>query len=408
MADHRAWVCHTDAHSLSPLSLSLQLRHTAYDVTLWRTAANVFLRLAPLAATAVDATHPRPLAAGDAGDRLWGRLSDALSKFLLGPKIERGGTGGTGGGGGVTRLPEPAPRPATRPAQGAPDRPSHQDPSIPVIPFLGGSKKRTVGRLFSREPKDAPGDRAAAPDDDPNDDPDDPADVGHRVDEARAVEDAELELKVLDCLTDEILTSCASATQADIDALLCIIEEGISRPSKYQIPVSAKHSNFSMVCIRKMYVLCSRGTNEHEVRNHVAKCALPRFLRRCHDTICTFSEESQYTPLGDRHGDRPKLEELICILEVLATMTLSSDVVDSIMPRRADDGGGDVVDPMAEYVRLMRQRPDVARRGKERTHLLFLYDALCSLITCRESRIRDMVRDVMQLAGADLGFSLRL
>ena len=56
----------------------------------------------------------------------------------------------------------------------------------------------------------------------------------------------------------------------------------------------------------------------------------------------------------------------------------------------------------------MRQRPDVARRGKERTHLLFLYDALCSLITCRESRIRDMVRDVMQLAGADLGFSLRL
>ena len=51
-------------------------------------------------------------------------------------------------------------------------------------------------------------------------------------------------------------------------------------------------------------------------------------------------------------------------------------------------------------------RPDVARRGKERTHLLFLYDALCSLITCRESRIRDMVRDVMQLAGADLGFSL--
>jgi len=357
----------------------------------------VFLRLAPLAATAVDATRA-------AGDRLWGCLSDALSKFLLGPKIEGGGTGG----GGDTRLPEPGPRPAPPPAQGAPDRPPRQDPSIPVIPFLGGSKKRTVGRLFSREPKDAPRERAAAPDDDPNDDSGDPADVGHRVDEARAVEDAELELKVLDCLTDEILTSCASATQADIDALLCIIEEGISRPSKYQIPVSAKHSNFSMVCIRKMYVLCSRGTNEHEVRNHVAKCALPRFLRRCHDTICTFSEESQYTPLGDRHGDRPKLEELICILEVLATMTLSSDVVDSIMPRRADDGGGDVVDPMAEYVRLMRQRPDVARRGKERTHLLFLYDALCSLITCRESRIRDMVRDVMQLAGADLGFSLRL
>ena len=109
------------------------------------------------------------------------------------------------------------------------------------------------------------------------------------------------------------------------------------------------------------------------------------------------SIESQYTPLGDRHGDRPKMEELICILEVLATMTLSPDVVDSILPAN---------EPMTAYVRLMRDRPDVARRGKERTHLLFLYDALCSLITCRESRIRDMVRDVMQLAGADLGFSL--
>ena len=363
--------------SHTPLTaVSSQLRHTAYDVTLWRTAANVFLKLAPLGATAVDATSHSHDAPQD-GSRLWGRLSEALSKFLLGP-VAAGVQGSRA-----------APAAAVTPPQQ-----NRQDPSIPVIPFLGGgkaavdvTKSRKIGRLFSREVPGAESPPA----------PPEPAPCTATADEGRAVEDAELELKVLDCLTDEILISCGSAEQADIDALLHIIEEGISRPAKYQIAVSAKHSNFSLVCIRKMYVLCSRGSSEHDVRNHVARCALPRFLKRCHHVICTFSEESQYTPMGDRHGDRPKLEELICILEVLATMTLSPDVVDSILPED---------EPMTAYVRFMRGRPDVARRGKERTHLLFLYDALCSLITCRESRIRDMVRDVMQLAGADLGFSM--
>lgn len=36
--------------------------------------------------------------------------------------------------------------------------------------------------------------------------------------------------------------------------------------------------------------------------------------------------------LIDLHVERPKLEEIICILEVLATMTLSPDVVDSMVP----------------------------------------------------------------------------
>lgn len=264
--------------SHTPLTaVSSQLRHTAYDVTLWRTAANVFLKLAPLGATAVDATSHSHDAPQD-GSRLWGRLSEALSKFLLGP-VAAGVQGSRA-----------APAAAVTPPQQ-----NRQDPSIPVIPFLGGgkaavdvTKSRKIGRLFSREVPGAESPPA----------PPEPAPCTATADEGRAVEDAELELKVLDCLTDEILISCGSAEQADIDALLHIIEEGISRPAKYQIAVSAKHSNFSLVCIRKMYVLCSRGSSEHDVRNHVARCALPRFLKRCHHVICTFSEESQYTPLG--------------------------------------------------------------------------------------------------------------
>jgi len=268
--------------------------------------------------------------------------------------------------------------------------------SIPVIPFLAESKKkRTVGRLFSTSAKqeDVAFDERQALERDQSD----PG--GPSLDEGQAAEDAELELGVLDCLADEILACCGTASHSDIDLLLKVIEEGIDRPAKYQIPVSLKHSSFSLVCIRKMYVLCSRGSNEQQVRNHVAKRALPMFLKKCHSMICRFSEGSQQTLLGDRHRDRPALEEIICILEVIATMTLSPDVVDSIMPQG---------DPVSEFVRLMRRRPEVSHRGKERTHILFLYDALCSLITCCESRVRDMVRDVMGLAGADLGFSLNI
>lgn len=60
-------------------------------MTLWRTAANVFLKLAPLAAMAVDSMSSSREAR--VGSRLWGRLAEALSKFLLGPVAVTGKIG---------------------------------------------------------------------------------------------------------------------------------------------------------------------------------------------------------------------------------------------------------------------------------------------------------------------------
>lgn len=54
----------------------------------------------------------------------------------------------------------------------------------------------------------------------------------------------------------------------------------------------------------------------------------------------------------------------------------------------------------------LRARPEVAARGRERTHLLLLYSSLCGCITCREPRVREMVKDVLLLAGAELGLGL--
>jgi hypothetical protein len=59
--------------------------------------------------------------------------------------------------------------------------------------------------------------------------------------------------------------------------------------------------------------------------------------------------------------------------------------------------------PSTQMVAMLRLRPEVAARGRERAHLLLLYPLLCEGITCKDQRVREMVKDVLQLAGAELG-----
>lgn len=63
---------------------------------------------------------------------------------------------------------------------------------------------------------------------------------------------------------------------------------------------------------------------------------------------------------------------------------------------------------MMQMVRNLRSRPEVHARGRERTHLLLLYSSLCGCITCKEPRVREMARDVLLLAGAELGLGVPL
>lgn len=64
--------------------------------------------------------------------------------------------------------------------------------------------------------------------------------------------------------------------------------------------------------------------------------------------------------------------------------------------------------PLLQMVSNLRSRPEVRARGRERTHLLLLYSALCGCITCKEARVREMVKDVLLLAGAEIGVGMPL
>lgn len=55
-----------------------------------------------------------------------------------------------------------------------------------------------------------------------------------------------------------------------------------------------------------------------------------------------------------------------------------------------------------QVVQLCRQ---LSGKDRERTHLLLLYSTLCSCINSKEHRVRELVQDVLQLAGIELGLA---
>lgn len=377
----------------------MQLRYTAYSETLWRTAAGVFLKLVPLGVLAVDATSRKwsTEKTEEDMDLPWIAVADALSGFLLGPAFFQEQE--------LKRQSESLSRSTSSVVD-------DEVKTLPVVPVVEVARRRQSTSRGRGRGKEASNDETAGA-----------RDQATTVEEAglsdvsgiQGREDAELELRVLDALTDEILTACGSASVNALDGLISVVERGMVRPQKFNIPQTTTYSNFSHVCIRKMYALCSRGSdassrknsgieasdssvNEEarQVRYHVARRALPCFLRQCNKMIRQFAEETQFSPIGGPETERAKLEQIICVLEVLATMTLAPSVADAVLPPH---------EPITDFIHLMREKPDMANRGKERTHLLLVYGSLCSLVTCKESRIRDMVRDVLGLIGAELGIS---
>lgn len=376
----------------------MQLRYTAYSETLWRTAAVIFLKLVPLGVLAVDATSRKRSAekTEEEMDLPWIAVAHALSGFLLGPAFFQEQE--------IRRRHESLSRSTSSVAD-------DENKTLPVVPVVEVERRRqSISRDRGRR-KEASRDEAAGA----RDQATNVEEAGLNDDGVQGREDAELELRVLDALTDEILTACGSASVNALDRLISVVERGMVRPQKFNIPQTTTYSNFSHVCIRKMYALCSRGSdassrknsgidtpdslvNEEarQVRYHVARRALPCFLRQCNKMIRQFAEETQFSPIGGPETERAKLEQIICVLEVLATMTLAPSVADAVLPPH---------EPITDFIHLMRKKPDMANRGKERTHLLLVYGSLCSLVTCKESRIRDMVRDVLGLIGAELGIS---
>ena len=74
--------------------------------------------------------------------------------------------------------------------------------------------------------------------------------------------DAELEASVVDTLTDAVLTACSHAPEDVRRRLIGVLDQAITRPKDRHIPNSAAGIRFSHTCLRKLYVLSSRGVQD--------------------------------------------------------------------------------------------------------------------------------------------------
>ena len=53
--------------------------------------------------------------------------------------------------------------------------------------------------------------------------------------------------------------ACGAASAAEVARLVAVVDAGVARPRRMAIPASAAGSRFPQLCLRKLYVLCSRG-----------------------------------------------------------------------------------------------------------------------------------------------------
>lgn len=87
-----------------------------------------------------------------------------------------------------------------------------------------------------------------------------------------------------------------------------------------------------------------------------------------------------------------------CALEVLETMTLDPRV-SNWMAEGNDDFPGH---PGIAMLLQAKRSQDGYNHARERTHLMFMYHALCQVIMCRDLRLRNQVQRLLLLTGTEL------
>eukprot|EP00884_Botryococcus_braunii_P011070 jgi/Botrbrau1/19965/Bobra.0059s0081.1 len=372
---------------ITSLSGCMATRYTSFQEGLWRAAVPAFTTVVSAGLPAINIAYIN----GDElpPDHCWSALAEAFEIFLLGSHLEaaeaaadpdapREYIGEPGG-----RPPDPgmvsselgggASRRATSESEGEPAGAAPRAPTREA----GGPPGASAGDLQRPQGSEgAPASGAATP----------PENDQSRV-------DADLEASVLDTLTDAVLTACVRTPHDIRRRLVGVVERGVGRPRALAIPRSAAGTRFGQLCLRKMFVLCSRGVDAqgpHACLLEVAQVTFPLFVETCRGML---EEHAQEVGRGREQADRTRFDDFLCMLDALATLTVSPLVADSILP------------PGTPLQVLVEKRRKLVGKtaGRHQTHLLVLYEPLCSCLVSQEPRVRALLQDIFQLAGAQLG-----
>ncbi|KAK9868608.1 hypothetical protein WJX84_001848 [Apatococcus fuscideae] len=369
--DHAPWQAKatTFAAVISSLGQCMALRYTAYAQDLWRVAAGAFNAVIAAGLPAVNIAFVNQETSMP--EEAWPSLAEAYRLFLL----------------GSGEQPEQLPSTPSNLRNGMlPASPSNAKAYLSNGPaaldqhhLISGDSRNSlkaashpVGAAVT-EPSEVDSDEA----------------LGTSVSQM----DAELEAAVLDTLTETVLVSCANMPSESRQQLVSIVDQGLERGRARNIPNSAAGSRYTHLCLRKMYVLCSRGAEASGAQLcllQVAQITLPIFLARC-DTI--LKAYAAVIRAGKDGLDAMQTDELLCVLEILATMSISSAVADAALEGRRH---------LQALTEVRRKREDHVEQGRERTHLFALYSGLCLCTSTRDVRVSQLLQDVLLAVGEEL------
>lgn len=209
----------------SPFLYPSQVRYIVYHESLWRISAQAFNAAVPAGLPALTAAA----AAGEDTAASWEALADAFETFLLGANVLAGGHGGPAAeaslasdigmlrtsissvGGSVSR--------GASQGQEATSAPRGEGEAAAMGAGAGSSPALLPAAQQPREHTALAGAAAPTP-----------------LSPQQARQDAELEVAVLDCLTDAVLTQCAAAPPEMKRRLIDTVDRGAVRPRELSVP----------------------------------------------------------------------------------------------------------------------------------------------------------------------------
>lgn len=224
-----------------------------------------------------------------------------------------------------------------------------------------------------------------------------------------ASSDSELEVAVLDTLSNTILAAAPDMPQAALNRFVAMIDGGVVREGTSHDPLS---SGFSQTCLRKLYVLASGGGPEDGAEPSgrapiaAAAVALGTLLRRCSHMLRSAARGGVVTTAEARYGGRngrPRLDEMLCMLELLTTLTVDVAVLRKLSDLAAKDERSD--GPWPQLFRRAADQVHDRQALSSQAHLIAVYPSLVHAVVVPEAKTREAVRDVLLLAGREMGIA---
>ncbi|KAH1083507.1 hypothetical protein J1N35_023268 [Gossypium stocksii] len=202
-------------------------------------------------------------------------------------------------------------------------------------------------------------------------------------------DDESLEMTIVDILGEQILKSSIDAPIEILQRLVSTLDRCASRTCS--LPVETVElmplhcSRFSLKCLQTLFSLSSFSDEEGNwslTRSEVSKLVIMVLMVRCECILNRFLADEK--DVGDRPLPTVRLEEVIFVLQELARLVIHSDTA-SVLPLNPH----------------LRSTLAEGSSGKQ-PHLLVLFPSLSELVVSRESRVRELVKDLLKLIAKEL------